>query len=117
MNRPARMADEKDGRFIFVHVRPAAEPRTPDDEQLLEQLANLWKTFIKHDFQVRREVGALLNEKLGPPDKRLPHGTQTLKKAASRLEVAESDLSRFRWFAHRFSSVEDFQKQHPRVTS
>jgi hypothetical protein len=65
---------------------------------LLLDLEKLWKSHRKQDLKVRWETGELLNRRLGPPTERLPNGQQVLKKAAKQVRIAESDLSRMRWF-------------------
>src|SRR4051812_2946383 len=94
---------------------------TPDpareDRELLRRLAKLWKSHHVRDLGVRWKTGELLNRRLGPPTARLSHGRRVLKRAAERLQVAESDLSRMRWFAHLFKSAEDLQGSHPDVRS
>jgi hypothetical protein len=59
----------------------------------------------------------MLNERLGPPTERLPQGEQTLKNAAGRLAISESELSRMRWLAHLFTSVEDLKQREPECDS
>jgi len=88
-----------------------------EDEQLLKKLAALWKSHNERDLEVRLKMGKLLNDRLGNPAVRLSYGQQVLKKAARQLHIAESDLSRMRWFAHHFGSVKDFQSEHPKVGS
>jgi hypothetical protein len=60
-------------------------------------------------------MGTLLNEKLGPPTERQPRGQQVIKQVAVQLRIAESDLSRMRWLAHRFTSIDELRQQHPEV--
>jgi len=87
------------------------------DRQLVDQLVTLWRSHQEHGLQVRWGMGALLNSNLGPPAVRLAHGKQVLKMAAEKLQFAESELSRMRWFAFLFKSAEDFQTKHPGVRS
>jgi len=88
-----------------------------EDKQLLLRLEKLWKSHLKCDLEVRWKTGDLLNRRLGAPTERLAHGQQVLKKVARQLQIAESDLSRMRWFAHLFQSVVDFQEKHPSTGS
>ena len=84
---------------------------------LLKRLAALWLPHAQKGLEVRMEMGGMLNEKLGAPVERLPHGEAVLKQVAKRLRISESELSRMRWFAHLFGSVKVLQRRHPRVTS
>jgi hypothetical protein len=91
---------------------PAFEAR-----QLVDQLADLWRTFQERGLEVRWEMGTLLNRRLGLPTERLVHGQQVLKRVAEELQIAESDLSRMRWFAFLFTSVADCQAKYPEARS
>jgi hypothetical protein len=88
-----------------------------DDHQLLDQLEKLWWPNRMDGLNVRWKMGSLLNEHLGPPTVRQAHGKRILKHAAERLQIAESDLSRMRWFAVLFPSVEDWQAKYPEARS
>ena len=88
---------------------------TPEDHQLIGQLTHLWGPYQRQGLEVRWETGALLNARLGPPTKRLAHGQRVLKTVAERLQIAECDLSRMRWFSHHFKSVEDLQEKHSEI--
>jgi len=85
---------------------------TTEDVQMLSHLADLWKYYDRKGLDVRWQAGKVLNDRLGPPTERLEHGQRVLKKVGEELGIAESDLSRMRWFAHYFASVEDFETQH-----
>lgn len=88
---------------------------TPEDHQLIGQLTHLWGPYQKRGLEVRWKTGALLNKRLGLPTERLAHGQHVLKTVAKQLLIAECDLSRMRWFAHLFKSVEDLQEKHPEI--
>jgi hypothetical protein len=77
-----------------------------DDAQLIGKLAKLWAKYNTRSLEVRLETGSLLNARLGPPTGRQPRGQSVLKQAAERLNTAESELNRMRWFAH-FSKDEE----------
>jgi len=89
----------------------------PEDSQMLGQLADLWKDYRERGLRVRWQMGALLNSRLGSPTERLAHGEGVLKKAEKQLRISESALSRMRWFAYLFESLEDFQEKHPEKRS
>ncbi len=81
-------------------------------DRLLARLDRLWKSNAKHelhDLKTRHMTGTLLNELLGPPTKRLPHGEATLSLVGQRCQVSESELSRMRWFAHLVPDFDDLQ--------
>jgi len=100
----------KDGKRVCRTKKSA-----PEDNQLLRTLARLWRSHDKRDLLVRWRTGNLLNARLGNPTMRLPHGEKILKKAAKLLQMAESDLSRMRWFAFLFGSIQDFRQKHPNI--
>lgn len=86
-----------------------------EDSLLIGRLADLWAAHEARDLGLRWETGSLINRRLGPPTKRSPYGKRLLKQAADRLQIAESDISRMRWFAYAFKSVSDFQAKNPGI--
>jgi hypothetical protein len=88
-----------------------------DEKQLLNKLVRSWKSYRDRGLNVRHELGALLNGHLGLPTKRQPLGESVLKKAAQRLSVSESELSRMRWLAHLFEDVSSLKRQQPKCHS
>jgi hypothetical protein len=87
------------------------------DEFLLAELTQLWQAHHRRGLEVRHQTGVLLNNHFGQPTERQAYGEATLKHCSASLGVAESDLSRMRWFAHHFESVEDLSNKHPTVTT
>jgi len=83
--------------------------------QLLEQLVDRWLRHGKADLQIRYTTGKELNTQFGEPGSRQDRGGKVLKEAAEKMQVAESEISRMRWFATLFTSVENFQQLHPEV--
>jgi len=98
---------------------------TEDDDQgpsakdlrLLDRVARLWGGHAERDLGTRHRTGALLNERLGPPDRRQPHARRVLKLVAEKLRIAESDLNRMRWFAHLFVDRAALRRGHPDITN
>lgn len=88
-----------------------------DQDSLIQQLERLWVPYTTKGLEVRLSMGRALNGKLGSPKDRQAHGEAVLKRAAERLDIAESDLSRMRWFAHLFRSVKQMKAAHPELTS
>jgi len=83
----------------------------------LGQLAEKWEGARENDLHVRLQTGALLNARYGTPDKRQKRGERVLKEASEQLRLPESELSRLRWFAFHFSSLEDLKQKHSTVTT
>jgi len=104
-------------------VHPANGTKTDDqatsaeDLKLVDHLVKLWRSHAERDLGTRHQTGRLLNERLGAPDARQPHARRVLKTAAERLEIAESDLNRMRWFAHLFADVAALRQAHPQITN
>jgi len=90
---------------------------TEDDLRLFGQLAALWQDHHRQDLKTRHRTGALLNERLGPPDEAQAYGQGILKRAREVSGMAQSELSRMRWFAHLFDTLDRFQKEHSGVKS
>jgi hypothetical protein len=90
---------------------------TEDDLRLFGQLAQLWQGHHLRDLETRHRTGLLLNKRLGPPIKAQLYGPGVLKRAAEECRTAQSELSRMRWFAHLFDTLDRFQKEYPGVKS
>jgi hypothetical protein len=105
-----------------AQVHPAKGTKNDDratvakDQKLVDRLVNLWRSNAERDLGTRHQMGRLLNERLGSPDKRQPHARRVLKLVAGELEVAESDLNRMRWFAH-LADATAFRQDHPEIVS
>jgi len=82
-----------------------------------QQLSRRWKSSHREDLKLRHFTGLWLNDQHGPPTSRQDYGKGTLRKYQTSLGVGESDVSRMRWFAHEFKSVEDLKAKHPKATS
>lgn len=98
----------------------AAAGAGPDDGKLpaeLLDLVELWRAYRRQGLEVRHQTGLRLNQLLGSPEERQAYGSNALRRFSNRLRVAESDLSRMRWFAHRFPSLADFRDQNPKATT
>ena len=88
-----------------------------DFQDRLTQLAIRWNKHCEEDLALRHETGKLFNLKYGSPATRQTRGHGILKEAAERLGIDMSDISRTRWFANRFQSIQDLKQQHPNVQS
>jgi len=95
-------------------VQPAAAVADPDAE-VRSRLTRLWKQYRGRGLEVRHQTGLLLNQRFGGPQERQKYGAAKLKEYSTLLNVALSDLSRMRWFAHRFPTLDDLRKGHPGV--
>jgi len=85
-------------------------------EEFLTQLGPLaerWQAHCGQGLEIRHETGKLLNGRYGDPARRQTRGEGTLKEAADRLQVAESELSRMRRFAYHFRTLEDLRREYP----
>jgi len=89
----------------------------PEDEQMIDHVVELCKSYERQGLDSRWTIGAELNKRLGSPEERQPLGLAVLKKASERSGVSESEFSRMRWFAHLFASLADFAAKHPEVSS
>jgi hypothetical protein len=101
---------EGDVRFADS-VSPSA------DDTLLNELMQLWEPHRRHGLDVRYQTGVLLNERFGKQSKRQRYGGETLKRFASALGLAQSELSRMRRFASTFGSVDELRAQHPDIVT
>jgi hypothetical protein len=90
---------------------------TGDDEPLYSQLAELWQGHHRKDLETRHRTGVLLNKRLGLPGEAQAYGQEVLKRVGKECRIAQSDLSRMRWFARLFDNLEGFQQAHPGVNS
>jgi len=88
---------------------------THADPQVLAELIQLWQQHRQRGLEVRHQTGLVLNKQFGPPTARQPYGFKTLRHYSKHLGLAESELSRMRWFAHHFSALEVLKAQHPAV--
>jgi hypothetical protein len=93
------------------------EGYSDQDRRLLDRVAQLGGDHAERDLGTRHQTGKLLNERLGPPDKRQPHARRVLKMVAEKLRIAESDLHRMRWFAGLFVDITAFRRSHPDITN
>jgi hypothetical protein len=104
--------------LLTTHVSSSTSTITPEDYLTrLNELAVRWRSHQGVGLEIRLEMGKLLNDQFGTPPKRQARGAHTLEEAAEKLGSSQSDLSRMRWFAHRFRSIKDLQDRHPDVTS
>jgi len=105
----AKTADESNGAQVTI-----------DEARFQEELGvyvGRWSRHANADLDLRRETGAMLNSHFGQPGPKLKRGAEQLKKAAEQLRTTMGDLSRMRWFASHFKSVEDLKGKHPEVTT
>jgi len=90
---------------------------TEDDQRLFGQLAKLWQSHRRRDLETRHRTGVLLNERLGPPDEAQAYGPGILKRVGEKCRISQSEISRMRWFAHLFDTLDRFRQKHPEVSS
>jgi hypothetical protein len=107
---------QPDSLIAEANVQLTAAGADPDD-QVLSGLKTLWRAYRRRGLEVRHQTGLRLNQLLGSPEDRQAYGSKALKRFSNRLGVAESDLSRMRWFSHRFPSLADFRDKNPKATT
>jgi hypothetical protein len=88
-----------------------------NDQRLIDQLVELWQGHRRRDLETRHRTGVLLNERLGPPTEGQPYGLRVLERVGGELRIAQSDLSRMRWFAHLFVGPDRLRQEYPEVNS
>jgi hypothetical protein len=81
----------------------------------LGEIVKQWKNHHDEGLEIRHKTGKLFNDRFGDPTMRQNHGENTLKEAAEQLQIAESEISRMRRFAHHFESIADLKSRHPEV--
>jgi len=106
------------GTSLAVHpvngTKDKDQATSAQDRRLVARLGKLWRSNAEHDLGTRHQMGKLLNERLGLPTGRQPHGRRVLKMAAQEMEIAESDLGRFRWYTH-LCEVNNLRQSHPEI--
>jgi hypothetical protein len=113
MARRNRQSQSPTGKRPTITPAPVPPPPAPANvNHYLAQLAELWKSHRRAGLKVRHRTGKLLNELFNAPSTRQARGAEVLKKAAKRLCVAVSELSRMRNFAHLFPSLDKFVQKH-----
>jgi hypothetical protein len=95
----------------------AAETADKSDAQWIEHLAKRWRGHLKAGLELRFETGQAFNKRFGSPEVRFPRGEGIAELLAEQTGISVADISRFRWFAHHFSSFADFQAKQPKVTT
>jgi hypothetical protein len=84
----------------------------------LDSLAQDWAAHRGAGLELRHKTGKVLNDQFGVPgETRQKRGDHTLKEAAEKLKTSQAEISRMRWLAHHFKSVEDLNDQHPNATT
>jgi len=79
----------------------------------LGDLVKSWKSHHDEGLEIRHKTGKLFNDHFGNPTERLSRGKGILKGAAKQLQLAESEISRMRRFAHHFESIQDLKSRYP----
>jgi len=95
----------------------AANDGANEDKFPFKKLSLMWQNYHRDNLKLRHFTGSWLNDRHGPPTRRQAYGKATLQQYIEKLGVAESDLSRMRWFAFYFKSVEELKEKEPTVTT
>jgi hypothetical protein len=85
------------------------------DDAVLFELTQLWESHRKQGLEDRHRTGVLLNTKFGDPTGRQTYGDKVFKQYSDCLSIEISELSRMRWFAHRFTEIKDLRANFPDV--
>jgi len=83
--------------------------------QRLAELAAKWGNHRRKGLALRLATGALLNDYYGSPEDRQNRVRKNLTEASRQLHITDSELSRMRWFAFHFESVQDLLGKFPEV--
>jgi len=96
---------------------PGRPPLTPQEfGRQFSKLVRRWKKHHKDDLVLRLKTGQLLNLRYGEPNRRQCRGDCVIAEDARKLGLHVSEVSRMRWFAYRFPSVEELWEKHPKAT-
>jgi hypothetical protein len=85
------------------------------NDAVLFELTQLWESHRKQGLEDRHRTGVLLNKKFGDPTGRQTYGNKVFKQYSDCLAIEVSELSRMRWFAHRFTEIKDLNANYPDV--
>jgi len=109
---------------MIVHqLNPISKTSTADNDGAndnkfpFKKLSLMWQNDHRDNLKLRHFTGSWLNDRHGPPTRRQAYGKATLQQYIEKLGVAESDLSRMRWFAFYFKSLEELKEKEPTVTT
>jgi len=102
-----------------AETKPAGsnELSEADFKSELASLSKRWSTHLRRGLEIRHDTGKLLNRRYGPPTQRQERGKQVLKEVGERLKLPASELSRMRWFAHHFKTLNDLRDKRPFATN
>ena len=81
------------------------------------ELCKRWFKHDRNDLELRWATGRGINDAYGSPTVRQPHGQQTIKTLAMVLEIDASEISRMRNFAELADTFEQFQREHPDLST
>lgn len=86
-------------------------------DALVTSLKPMWHQHHQVGLDVRLKTGLLLNEQLGTPEQHFEHGRKVIKRCTEVLGVSQPELSRMRWFAFHFKSLDEMAANHPGLKS
>jgi len=95
--------------------KPGGLPGDPPATVLLRKLQKLWQRHPRPGLKVRHETGKILNDELGSPTQGDHWDTLRRVAPALRKGMGEFELSKMRWFAHYFGTMEDLKAIYPRA--
>jgi hypothetical protein len=98
-------------------TRSNAQVEKKKDAKVLAQLSKIWNVWNRQGLEARHRTGVLLNQRLGSPADRQAYGQRFLEKVAKHLGLTQGELSRMRWFAFHFESLNKLRRKHLAVTT
>jgi len=94
-----------------------SDAATPDD-QLVQELHEVWKSRDKRDLDARHEFGRKLGQRLNTSDQqRQPYGDAVMKRLSDELGVSRTELHRMCKFARVFKTVAELKAACPEAVN
>jgi len=105
---------------FWCSVWPSSKDRDAAtlDDQLVQDLRQLWQSREKRDLEARHEFGRMLGQRLNTSDqRRQPYGAAVVKRLSEELDVSRTELHRMCKFARLFKTVADLKDACPEAVN
>jgi hypothetical protein len=105
---------------LWTKVRSLVSNADPAklDDQLVQDLHQLWKSRNQSDLELRHEFGRRLNQRLTTADQSPQrYGAAIMKRLSDELGVSRTELHRMCKFARVFKTVAAFKAACPKATT
>jgi len=110
--------DSSDETREANRTRSNKQVLSAEHRELVDQLAERWRSHTGWDGEIRYNTGRMLNATLGPPTERSPEAQRVMTALAEKMGVAASDLGRMRRSGHRFDNIlAKLRATYPAVTN